>query len=124
MEWWQYVTVGVAVLSLLLNVSIAIVGATWGVARIRIAVSEAIEQHRQDFDARLSSAERVTGEGMAAIRGKMHEIELWARDTFVRRDSFLAVTNEIKGGLADLGNAIGRRLDRIENRMMGRPPEG
>jgi hypothetical protein len=123
MEWWQYVTVGVAVLSLLLNVSIAIVGATWGVARIRIAVSEAIEQHRQDFDARLVTAERATGEGMAALRTKLHEIELWARDTFVRRDSFLAVTNEIKGGLADLGNAIGRRLDRIENRMMGRPPE-
>lgn len=121
MNWLQIITAAVAVLSLLLNVGIAIVGATWGIARLKAAVGEEIAKHRADFDGKLEGVERNAGETAAALRNKVHELELWVRDTFVRRDSFLTVIQEVKGGIAELGKQLDKRLDRIESRLYGGP---
>lgn len=119
MPTWQIITIAVAVIQLLLNIGIAIVGATWGIAKVEATVDKAIAKHRTDFDDKLAVQQQQAGEVATALRTKIHELELWARDTFVRRDSFLTVINEVRNGIGDLGKQIDRRLARIEGRLIG-----
>lgn len=107
----------IAVASLALNIGIAAVGATWGLAKIKDAVRDAMDTHRKEFEEQIAGLRRETVETMSAQRQKLHEIELWARDMFVRRDSFLAVIAEVKTGFADLGARLEKRLERMETKI-------
>jgi hypothetical protein len=72
---------------------------TWQVRNIEREISDDFDAHienlqrdvvRLDREA-LSRAETMrheTGEMGSAIRQKLHEIEVYSRDTFVRKDSF------------------------------------
>ena len=113
----QHVLVAVSVASLLLNIGIAAIAATWGISKIRITVSQEIAKQRTDFDARLLQHAREFGETASAIRAKVHEVELWARDTFVRRESFLRVVDEVRTGFSDLGARLEKRMGQIEERL-------
>jgi hypothetical protein len=104
-------------LSLALNIGIALVGATWGIAKIETAVRKAIDEHREKYDEDLNKLERNVGETGLAIRQKIHELETWARDTFVRRDSFLAMVTEVRSSMSALGDRLEKRLERMETKI-------
>jgi hypothetical protein len=80
-------------------------------------LSIAITAVKTDLEERQDKAAREHGEALSALRQKIHEVEMWARDTFVRRDSFLAVVNEVKSGFNDLGKRIEQRLERMEEKI-------
>jgi hypothetical protein len=109
-----------AVAALLLNVTIAIVGATWGLSKIKEAVRDLMEMHRREVDQQLSSMGRNFGETASAIREKVREVEIWGRDNYVRRDDFLVATGEIKAGIALLGERLENRFERMESKIDGR----
>ncbi|MGJ5000594.1 hypothetical protein ACQR10_04670 [Bradyrhizobium sp. HKCCYLRH2060] len=68
----------------------------------------------------LDIARREIGEAVAAIRTKVHEIETWARDEFVRKNSFEAVIARVEKSLDQLGDRIDKRLERLAEKMDGK----
>ena len=66
-----------------------------------------VQSSRDEIDRKIDAAaqtgaetadrvRREFGETVQAMQNKIHEFEKWSRDTFVKRDSFLHVTNEVK----------------------------
>lgn len=103
--------------SLALNVAIAIVGATWGIARIKDAVRDAIDAHKEKYDQELDSLGRSFGETAAALRQKVHEVETWARDEFVRKGSFEGAVNRLERTVGDQFTKLEARLERMESKI-------
>lgn len=103
--------------SLALNGAIAIVGATWGIANIRKAVRDAVDAHKEKYDQELDALGRSFGETAQAIRQKLHEVETWARDEFVRKGSFEGAVNRLERTVDDKFNKIEARLERMETKI-------
>lgn len=57
------------------------------------------------------------GETGSALRTKIHEVETWNRDTFVRKDSFEMVIGRLEKSIDKLGDKIEDRLDKMFERM-------
>lgn len=106
-----------ALTSLALNVLVAVIGLTWGIGRVRDTVKDEIEQNKEAVNAKIEGLRLNTGEMGISIRQKITEVELHARDHFVRRDSFdnfVTLFNEsIKAQFARLD----KRLERMEEKM-------
>jgi predicted Co/Zn/Cd cation transporter (cation efflux family) len=99
------VEVGV-IASLLLNVGVALVGATLGIGRIKEAVRSLMDDHSKEYDTRLEAIARAAGENYHAIRQKVHELELVIRDEFVRVRSFEVFATRVE-----------KQLDRLEEKI-------
>lgn len=108
---------GTAVAALGLNIVVAIVGLTWGLAQIRDAVKSEIEKHRAKFDEEIDTLRHEFGETVQAIRSKVTEVELWTRDNLVKKDSFSLVTDRISREVRDLGERLDKRLERMEAKI-------
>lgn len=103
--------------SLALNVSIAIVGATWGIAKIKDAVRAEVASHKEKIDLELDALGRSFGETAAAIRQKVHDIETWSRDEFVRKGSFENVMTRMEKTGGAQFDKIEARLERMEGKI-------
>lgn len=67
------------------------------------------------------------GVGIAGVSGivgvvwrlssKIYNVEIWARDEFVRKTSFENVVGRLEKGMDDLGDRIQGRLDKISERI-------
>src|SRR5882672_919634 len=55
---------------------------------LELKVAAAINKSKEDVEERIDRQGREFGETVIAIRQKITEVEIWSRDTFVRRDSF------------------------------------
>lgn len=73
-----------------------------------------LEREHQEELGRLS---REFGETVSAIRQKIHEIETWSRDEFVRKGSFETVITRMEKGMESLGDKIEKRLDKMAERI-------
>lgn len=82
-------------LGLLVNLILIAVGGTWKLGQLERSLHSAIEKSRKEIDDRIDSQAREFGETASAMRQKIHEVELWARDTFMRRDGFYSVKDEL-----------------------------
>lgn len=111
-----------------LNLILIAVGGTWKLSRVEASINKTIFDHRreiderivelmQEFERRIVENERRYGETVAALRTKIHDVETWARDEFVRKGSFSLVAAEIKISVGDLGKEIKTRLERMEGKI-------
>jgi hypothetical protein len=75
------------------------VGVTWKLARQEMAL-------RAEFTA-----------AHAELSAKLYQVEIWARDEFVRKGSFEIVIARMEGGFRDLRSEISGRLDKIAERL-------
>ncbi len=107
----------IAVAGLTLNVLVAVVGLTWGIAKIRDTVRSEIATHREKFDADLNSLRLSTGEIAAALRQKITEVELFKRDTFMLRDSIYEVMKGYGADMRGQFDKIEQRLERMESKI-------
>jgi len=107
----------IAAISLLLNVIVAAVGLTWGIAKIRETVRDEIEEHKVIVEGKIESLRSNTGEMGAALRSKITEVELFMRDTFVRRDSFNTFASAIADNIKIQFDKVDRRLERMESKL-------
>lgn len=109
----------------LASLAVAIVAhavrATWALSRVE-------KELRDYFDAQIDNMQRDVvkleragsergetlrhefGETGNALRTKIHEVETWNRDTFVRKDSFEMVISRIE-------KSMEKAVDKIENRI-------
>lgn len=123
----DYVTL-IAISALVLNLIVTIVGGTWKLSQMQLAMVAAINKARDEFDQKVDRQAREFGETAHAIREKVSlevsEIReritqdaLFARDTFMRRDSFLSIQAELKSSVSTLGEKIEARLERMEEKI-------
>ena len=131
----QIIAVGallIAACGLGLNILLAVRSGQWGLSdrlasmegKIMAAVKEhrdavdvAVDKSRQELNDRAELIRREFGETIKSMQTKISEFEKWTRDTFVRRDSFLKVTDEVKAALTERNGDADRRMDRIENKL-------
>lgn len=72
---------------------------TWKLSRVEVGL-------RAEFNAELHT-----------LQAKLYQVEIWARDEFVRKGSFEIVVARMEKGLGDLGTKIENRLDKMAERM-------
>lgn len=100
---------------------------TWKLSRIE-------KEIRDDFNAQIDNCQRDNakivrehadktetlrhefGEVGSALRTKIHDVETWNRDTFVRKDSFEMVIGRLEKSIDKLGDKIEDKLDRMFER--------
>lgn len=64
------------------------IGGVWALSRMESRMSSQVTKNRDDIHNELDRMRREVGEAVAAMRQKINDVELWTRDTFIRRDSF------------------------------------
>lgn len=114
-----YITVGTLFLAILAYA----VKLTWQVSRIekeqRDYMDAQVENLQCDIgEVKAGGADRAeairheTGEMGSALRQKIHEIEVWSRDSFVRKDSFEQVISRIEKSLEKMTDKLEDKLDK------------
>jgi hypothetical protein len=122
------VEVWLGVAGFVLNVIVLAIAGTWALSRHGRAIENAIFKSRQETDGEIDKLRmelrtehddflRRFGDSLAAIRQKVNEVELWARDEFVRRDDFYRILDGINKSIAALGDKIDARTDRLESKI-------
>jgi hypothetical protein len=128
MEPFHWVMVALGVIGLLLNTGILAVTGTWKLAQLKDEFKTLLKTHREDMDVHLRShrddidvainaVRRECGEGLSAIRTKIHEVEVWARDTYVRRDSFYKVADQVQGDMKSMASDLKAQLEKIDGKL-------
>jgi hypothetical protein len=74
-------------------------GVIWKLSRIEIGV-------RAEADEKIN-----------ALREKVYQLEIWARDEFVRKGSFELVVARIELGMRDLGARVEGAVDKMTARL-------
>lgn len=101
---------------------------TWKLTRVEISLREEIASSRTEVETRQDEKSREVGETISALKEqlriveqrwseKIREIELYCRDTFVRRDGFYKVREEMANDIRALGEKLEQRLERMEAKI-------
>ncbi|WP_167771407.1 hypothetical protein [Bradyrhizobium niftali] len=51
------------------------------------------------------------------MAAKLYQVEIWARDEFVRKSSFETVVARVERGFVDLKTEISNRLDKMADKI-------
>lgn len=114
---WEHISTIITVSSFVLASFSTVVGITWRLSQVRAELKDAITHARDEIEERQDRLMRDTGESIAAIRQKVHEVETWARDEFVRKGSFEHVLSRSERNLNDQFAKIDARLERMEAKI-------
>jgi hypothetical protein len=116
MQDWG-VVISAAGLAILVLSSVA--GLVWRLSRIEIALraeyTGEIGEIRADHTREIGQIRADHSREIAALQAKVYEVEIWARDEFVRKGSFETVIARMERGFGDLRTEIGQRFDRISD---------
>lgn len=85
-------------------------GLVWKLSRIEIAL-------RAEYTEEVTAIRAEYIKELAALSGKLYQVEIWARDEFVRKGSFEVVIARMERGFSDLKQEISARLDRMTDRI-------
>ena len=107
----------VLVLGFPINLGVIIFGGAWKLSRLEVSLSTAIEKSRKEIDDRIEVLKREFGETNAAVRSKIHEVEIWARDNFMRRDGFYKVQEQLSSEIKTVRDEMKSDLRRIEEKI-------
>jgi hypothetical protein len=104
-------------ISLILALVAMSAGGVWQLSRVETALRKDITRARDEIEAKQDQELRHFAETAAAIRQKVHEVELWTANTFLRRDSFYKAQEDLKAEMKALGDKIDARLERMEEKI-------
>lgn len=126
-----YIVVGLGVAGFIVNILVLSIGGTRALGRSELAIQESIARNRKETDdkinAEVSSLRREWrqeheqfmqqwGEGLAAARQKMTDMEIWNRDNFVRHRDFTSIVQ----GLTSAIDGISKKMDAFMERIDGK----
>lgn len=80
-------------------------------------VSRDLTNHQALTADRFETMRQNTGEMGAALRGKIHEFEVFSRDHFIGKDTFAATIGRIEKMFENFGDRLERRFDKIDERF-------
>ncbi len=90
---------------------------TWAIGSnnesIRSDMEERFAERDRNIAERDTRLHREIGETFAAMRGKIHEMEMWNRDHFVRKESFELVVGRIEKSIEKMGDKLEEKLDQM-----------
>lgn len=132
MDEFQTLTIILGVLGFVVHGVIMIVMGTWKLASVKETLAQALADHREqqtteinDTRAKLYSEvdrlRRETGESILAIRQKVHDIETWSRDTFLRADQFMPVFREFTEKMDERLDKISESIQALQLAQAERP---
>ncbi|MGY3689927.1 hypothetical protein ACVIGA_000007 [Bradyrhizobium sp. USDA 3240] len=87
----------------------AAAGAAAAAAEVKRAGEIAIADARREA--------QQAAEEARTLAAKLYQVEIWARDEFVRKTSFENVIRRLEAGFGELKSDIGGRLDRMTDRI-------
>lgn len=119
------------VVAIAINVVIMLAGlwaislrVTWKAGEIKSQIVAAITDHAKEdineFAAirnEMDSGVRSIGETFTAMREKIREVELFGRDTYMRRESFYKTMEMLSADLKSNFLKVETRLDRMETKI-------
>lgn len=106
MDWGVIIAAG----SLELVILTSAIGVVWKLSRVEVAL-------RAESTEKYAALLAEFTEKHAALSAKTYQVEIWARDEFVRRGSFEAVIARMERGFGDLRTEIAQRLDKMADRI-------
>jgi hypothetical protein len=117
-----------AVATLAFGVIVHAVRATWALSRVEKELKEFFDAQIDNLQRDVSKLERAGmeraeilrhefGETGAALRTKIHEVETWNRDTFVRKESFDLIVARIEKSMEKLGDRFEEKIDKLVERI-------
>lgn len=92
-----------------------LVGVTWQISSLRVEIRDQIAKERKNLDDKMELQNRNLGEVAAALREKITQFELFARDTFVRRDSVDKLTERLENRLQSMAEKVDDIRDEQRN---------
>lgn len=83
------------------------------------ALSNELKNHADEDRTQFELVRSETREVVAAIRTKVNEVELYTRDTFVRRDSLREIMADQQRSISGMITDLKEWMRRIEGRLNG-----
>lgn len=114
MEPHHYLLAALGVFGFLTNILVLAITGTRALGRVETAILDRIAKVKEEIDEELASDRRIAAEAFAAVRHKMHEIELYSERTFVRRDSYHAAMQRVTSEMASVQQANQAQRDSME----------
>ena len=114
MEW----SVIFPILATVINLIVLAAGGVWFLARMEARQITALAKHREEINHTINEIRSLVlnqglvlrqefGDTIFAIRHKIHEIEMWIRDNFLRQDLYIASEEKIE-----------KRLEQLDQRLI------
>ncbi len=79
-------------------------------------ISHDLQTLERDHMSRAETIRHEIGEVGAAIRQKIHDVEVFARDTFVPKEEFERSIDRIQNSIEKLGDRLEIKMDRMNPR--------
>lgn len=81
------------------------------------SLRKAISDSKLDIELRQDDMRREFGETVAAVRQKLHDVELYASSNYIRSDSFYLVKSELSAEIKALGEKLDSRIEKFEVKL-------
>ena len=104
-------------ITLILSLIAMSAGGVWQLSRVEAALRKDITRSRDEIEAKQDQQMRDFSERFSGLEKKVHEVELWTANTFIRRESFYKIKDEITGEMKALGERLEARLVRMEEKL-------
>jgi hypothetical protein len=120
----EWAAIGINVIMILAGAFGVSMRVTWKASQIKADILASIADHAKEDGEEFTSVRneidttaRSFGESFAAIREKIREVELFGRDTYMRRESFYKTMEMLSSDLKSNFLKIETRLDRMETKI-------
>jgi hypothetical protein len=114
---WDHLPTILTIVSFVFIAGGTLVTLTWKLSRLELSLRGTIQVSRNEIEERQDRVVREFGETVSAMREKVREVELFCRDTFMRRDSFLEANRQNAIEFKAFGERIESRLERMETKI-------
>lgn len=115
------VAVIIAGLALGVNVFLQLFGGGWKLnsklTGMEASLRKTITETKVEIEGRVERVSREAGESVAAVRQKIHEVEIWSRDTFSRRESLYKVKDDLAADIKALGDRVEAATGKLEDKI-------
>jgi hypothetical protein len=118
---WDNIGPLVAVAAFALNFIGTLVAGIWKLSRLEVSLNAAIDASGKEIDERIERQSREFGEVASALRAKITDVELYVRDTYVRRDSFTQFAEQLTKQVDGFNMRVEQRLERMEQKIDAKP---
>jgi uncharacterized Fe-S cluster-containing MiaB family protein len=141
-----WIAAGMAVLSFILSIGLVVWrggrSSVVDLTKMESRLAQTIAESSRELETRQDSAIKMFGESVSAIREQMrlnekdtlrglHElserlrsVEIWARDEFVRKESFREVCMRIENTVAEQGRTVNAALQSVRDALMNAVTNG
>jgi hypothetical protein len=118
MEPYHWLMIGLGAAGFLVNMLVLAAVVTWKLSRVEKSIRDDFALERKSIDVELDNMGRAAGESVAAVREKIVQVELFCRDTFLRRETFFEVNRKNDLLISEMMQEIRKRLERIEDHLI------